>query len=132
MCFPWIQKKSYSLTLESWIFFKHLQFKCLTVKSLYHKRYQRYVFSFYSLQKIHWQYFLDLFQQFFLYVLKSVCNRSCEIVILSQFQCDVLKKLIVHSWHLLLATQVLILTKHLFLRRNPFVYQYCFLYNLLL
>ena len=43
MCFPWIKKKGYSLTLASCFFFVEniLHFKRLTVKSLYHKRYQK-------------------------------------------------------------------------------------------
>ena len=68
MYFISIQKKEYPLTLTSFFFFKYLQFKPLTLKSLRHKTYQRYVFSLDSLHKIHWRHFLGLFHQFFLCV----------------------------------------------------------------
>ena len=82
MCFLSVQKKDYPLTLASCIFKrKYLHFKPLTVKSLHHKTYQRYVFSLYSLHKIHFgDIFLGLFHQFFLCVLKAAYNDSVFLV----------------------------------------------------
>ena len=72
MCSPWIQKKisiNFSqLTLADYAFWKHLQFKCLTVNSPYHQRYQRYLFSLHSLHGIHWRHFLGLYHQVSLHV----------------------------------------------------------------
>ena len=113
---------------------KHLQFKPLTLKSLHHKTYQRYVFSLHSLHKIHWRHFLGLFHQFFLCVLKAAYNDSIFLVTLyfsTSFLSDALQKLIVHLQNSLPAMQDIILTKQLLLIRNLLVHQSCFLYDLL-
>ena len=63
--------------------FKYLHFKRLTVKSLYQKRYQRYVFFLHLLHKTHWHLFFRFYQLF--YVLKAAYYDSIFLVILSQF-----------------------------------------------
>ena len=151
MCSPWIQKKisiNFSqLTLADYAFWKHLQFKCLSVNSPYHQRYQRYLFSLHSLHGIHWRHFLGyiikfLFMYFmyldksywiFMYWKQHTMIQSFWWVTLYfpvSFYSDTLKKLTVHLYHLLLETQDIILKKYM--GRNCLYKKFCFSYNLLL
>ena len=123
-----------SINVRQLFFWKYLHFNPLTVKSLHHKRCQRYLFSLHSLLKIHWRHFLGLFHQFFLCVLKAAYNDSIFLVTLyfsTSFLSDALQKLIVHLQHSLLAMQDIILIKQLLLSRNLLVHQCCFWYDLL-
>ena len=71
MCFFLDWEKRLPININKLFSLKNLRFKSLTVKSLHHKRYQRYVFSLHSLHKIHWRCFLDLFHQFFSLCIKG-------------------------------------------------------------
>ena len=119
-------RKKLTINVSKLAFWKYHHFKHL--KSLYHKRYQRYVFSIYLLHKIHWQHFLVYFVSFFFKYWKQhamIFNLPCDIVLLRQFLMRV-----DCSIRTFIAGDTKILKK-LFLSRNLFVHQYCFLYNLL-
>ena len=75
-------EKKLSIKVSKLLFWKYILFKSLTVKSLYHKRYQRYIFSLHSLHKIHWCQFFKFILSVFLYILKAAYNNSIFLVTL--------------------------------------------------
>ena len=71
-------EKKLSIKVSKLLFWKYLLFKSLTVKGLYHKRYQRYIFSLHSLLI----YYIERIYSILYYILKAAYNNSIFLVTL--------------------------------------------------